>query len=164
MTIVRSKPKYIIAHFDGHGVTTAASRARTLGVPPERVYSKFPTTGPEQLPNYIDTFFPTLTQYDVEIIDIPINLRNPRQFIDAINRLATNTSVTLYDHHKTDYQFASQLNCRVVIFGSGIEMAEVLSDERNRMLAYVGVVSDRDNSILARVSRSEIERELLPLA
>jgi ElaB/YqjD/DUF883 family membrane-anchored ribosome-binding protein len=158
------KPKYIIAHFDGHGVATAASRARTLGVPAERVYSKFPVTGPEQLPNYIDTYFPTLIQHDVEIIDIPVNLRDPRTFINTVNRLAQNTSVTLYDHHKTDYQFASQLNCRMVIFGSAVEMAEALSDESNRMLAYIGVVSDRDPSILSRISRDEVENELLPLA
>jgi hypothetical protein len=159
-----AKPKYIIGHFDGHGVATAASRARTIGAPAERVYSKFPVTGPEQLPNYIDTYFPTLLQHDVEIIDIPVNLRNPKQYIDAINRLATNTPVTLYDHHKTDYQFATQILGRMIVFGSGIEMAEVLSDERNRMLAYVGVTADRDSSIITRVSRDEVERELLPLA
>jgi hypothetical protein len=158
------KPRYIIGHFDGHGVATVASRARSLGVPPERVYSKFPVTGPEQLPNYIDTYFPTLLNYDIEIIDIPVNIRNPKQYIDAINRLATNTPVTLYDHHKTDYQFATQILARMIVFGSGIEMAEVLSDERNRVLAYVGVVADRDPSILSRVSREEVEKELLPLA
>jgi hypothetical protein len=158
------KNKYIIAHFDGHGVATCASRARSLGVPSERVYSKYPITGPEQLPNYIDTYFPTLVQYDVEIVDVPINLRDPRAFISAVNRLASNTAVTLYDHHKTDYQFVTQILARVVVFGSGVEMAEALSDERNRTLAYIGVVADRDNSILTRVSREEVERELLPLA
>jgi hypothetical protein len=164
VAVLTTKPKFIIAHFDGHGVATAASRARTLGVPAERVYSKFPVTGPEQLPNYIDTYFPTLIQHDVEIIDIPVNLRDPRTFINTVNRLAQNTSVTLYDHHKTDYQFATQILARMVIFGSAVEMAEALSDESNRMLAYIGVVSDRDSSILSRVSREEVERELLPLA
>jgi hypothetical protein len=52
----------------------------------------------------------------------------------------------------------------MIVFGSGIEMAEALSDERNRMLAYVGVVADRDSSIITRISRDEVERELLPLA
>ena len=159
-----AKPKYIIGHFDGHGVATTASRARSLGVPSDRVYAKFPVTGPEQLPNYIDTYFPTIIQHDIEIIDIPVNLRNPRQFIDSINRLAANTPVTLYDHHRTDYQFATQLNCRMVIFGTGIETAEALSDESNRLLAFIGVVSDRDSSVLSRISRDEVERELLPLA
>jgi hypothetical protein len=159
-----TKPKFIIGHFDGHGVATTAARARTLNVPSERVYSKFPVTGPEQLPNYIDTYFPTLIQHDIEIIDIPINLRDPRTYTNAVNRLATNTPVTLFDHHKTDYQFVTQILARMVIFGSGIEMAEALSNEYNRMIAYIGVVSDRDSSILARISREEVERELLPLA
>jgi len=158
------KQKFIIGHFDGHGVATGAARARTLNVPSERVYAKFPTTGPEQLPNYIDTYFPTLVNYDVEIIDIPVNLRDPRTFISAINRLAQNTSVTIFDHHKTDVQFATQLLARLVIFGTGVEMAEALSNDANRTLAYVGVVADRDPSILSRVSREEVERELLPLA
>jgi hypothetical protein len=35
-----AKPKYIIAHFDGHGVSTGVARARSISVPPERVYSK----------------------------------------------------------------------------------------------------------------------------
>jgi len=158
------KPKFIISHFDGHGVATSASRARSLGVPSERVYSKYPITGPEQLPNYIDTYFPTLLQYDIEIIDIPVNLRDPRTFINAVNRLASNTSVAIFDHHKTDVQFVTQLLARFVIFSNAVEMAEVLSNEYNRTLAYIGVVSDRDSSILTRMSREEIERELLPLA
>jgi len=121
-------------------------------------------TGPEQLPNYIDTYFPTLIQHDVEIIDIPVNLRNPKQFIDAVNRLAQNTDVVLYDHHKTDYQFVPQIRARVALFGSGIEMADALVNESNKMLAFIGVVADRDVSVLTRFSKEEIERELLTLA
>jgi hypothetical protein len=159
-----TKPKFIIGHFDGHGVATTAARARSIGVDASRVYAKFPTTGPEQLPNYIDTYFPTLINHDVEIIDIPVNLRDPRTFINAINRLAQNTSVTIFDHHKTDYQFATQILARMIVFGSGVEMAETLSNDANRTLAYVGVVADRDPSILSRLAREEVERELLPLA
>jgi len=162
--IPSQKPKYIITHFDSHGVATGAARARTLGVSADRVYSKYPITGPEQLPNYIDTYFPTLTQYDIEIIDIPVNLRDPRTFINAVNRLASNTSVAIFDHHKTDVQFVTQLLARFVIFGNAVEMADALSNEHNRVLAYIGVVSDRDPSILMRMSREEVERELLPLA
>ena len=158
------KPKFIIGHFDGHGVSTCASRARSLGIPADRVYSKFPTTGPEQLPNYIDTYFPTLVNHDVEIIDIPVNLRDPRTFINTLNRLATNTSVTIFDHHKTDVQYVTQLMPRVVLFGNAVEMADALTNEQNRLLAYIGVVSDRDSSIMSRMSREEVERELLPLA
>jgi hypothetical protein len=158
------KPKYIIAHFDAHGVATASARARSLSIPADKVYAKYPTTGPEQLPNYVDTFFPTLVNHDVEIIDIPVNVRNPKQYIDTINRLAQNTSVTLFDHHKTDYQFVTQMNAKVVIFGSGVEMAEALSNEQNISLAYIGVVADRDPSILSRFIRDVVNAELLPLA
>jgi hypothetical protein len=158
------KPKYVIGHFDGHGVSTTAARARSLGIPAERVYSRFPVTGPEQLPNYIDEHFHALAQHDVEIIDIPVNLKDPRAFIDAVNRLAASTPVALYDHHATSLQFAARMLARVVVFGSGVEMAEALVDQENLMLAFIGVVSDRDSSILSRVSRDEVENELLPLA
>jgi hypothetical protein len=100
----------------------------------------------------------------VEIIDIPVNLKDPRAFVDAVNRLAASTPVALYDHHKTSCQFVVRMLARAVIFGSGVEMAEALVDQENLMLAFVGVVSDRDSSILSRVSRDEVENELLPLA
>jgi hypothetical protein len=158
------KPKFIIGHFDGHGVSTTAARARSLGVPAERVYSKFPVTGPEQLPDYIGEHFSTLARHDVEIIDIPVNLKDPGAFIDAVNRLAASTPVALYDHHATSLQFAAQMQARVAVFGSGVEMAEALVDRENLMLAFVGVVSDRDTSILSRIPRGEVESELLPLA
>jgi hypothetical protein len=158
------KPKYIVGHFDGHGVGTTAARARSLGVPAERVYSKFPVTGPEQLPSYIGGHFHALAQHDVEIIDIPVDLKDPRAFVDAVNRLAASTPVALYDHHATSRQFAAQMLARVVIFGSGVEMAEALVDRENLMLAFIGVVSDRDDSILSRIPRGEVESELLPLA
>jgi len=164
VAVATVKPKFIIGHFDGHGVSTTAARARSLGIPAERVYSKFPVTGPEQLPDYIDEHFSTLAQHDVEIIDIPVNLKDPRTFVDAVNRLAASTPAVLYDHHATSRQFVAQMLARVVIFGSGVEMAEALVDRENLMLAFVGVVSDRDSSILSRIPRDEVEGELLPLA
>ena len=163
-TQLTQKLKYIIAHFDGHGVATAASFARSEGIDASKVFAKYPITGPEKLAEFIDTYFPTLMQHEVFVIDIPVNLKNPRQYIDAVNRLAMNTPVIIYDHHKTDTPYIRQILARVVLFGTGVEMADALSSEYNRELAYIGVVSDRDSSILSRMSREEIERELLPLA
>jgi hypothetical protein len=158
------KAKYIIAHFDGHGVSTAAARARSLKVPAEKVYSKYPTTSPEQLPNYIDTYFPTLIQHDVEVIDIPVNLKNPRQYIDAINRLAQNTTVTLYDHHATDRQYLNDILARTIYFSDAVAMAEALANSDNIELAMIGVVADRDPSINRVLSQYEIENRYLLLA
>lgn len=159
-----SKPKYIIAHFDAHGVSTASARARTLGVSPSNVVARFPHTGPEGLPNLIDTMFPTLVQSDVEIIDIPVNLKDPRTWIDVINRLARNTSVTIYDHHATDYKYASEIQARMIVFPDAVKMAQALVNENELRLAYIGVVADRDQSILQVVSRQEVEEYYLPLA
>lgn len=160
----QGKRPFIIAHFDGHGVCVGAARARTLGLAPEDVYAKFPVTGPEQLASYIDTFFPTLVQRTVEIVDIPVDLKNPAQYIAAVNRLAMNTPTVLWDHHATDRQYVTQLLARAVLFANATDMAEALADEANRTLAYIGAVCDRDPTLLSRVGREEIETALLPLA
>ncbi len=88
---ISGRQKYVIGHFDGHGVATTAAYARSNGVNADAVYIKFPDTGPEKIVDYIDAFFPTLVKYDVVMIDIPVNLKNPAQWISTINRLAMNT-------------------------------------------------------------------------
>ena len=155
--------KYVMGHFDGHGVATTAAFCRTNNVLVDNVYVKFPDTGPERIVDYIDAFFPTLVKYDVVMIDIPVNLKNPGLWLNVINRLAMNTSVTIYDHHETDVQYATQLAARMVVFPNATRMAEVLSNDENRTLAYIGVVSDRDSSILSVMARDEVER-LMSLA
>jgi hypothetical protein len=152
------KQKYVIGHFDAHGVATTVAYTRSNNVPVDNVYVKFPDTGPEKVTDFIDTFFPTLVKYDVVMIDIPVNLKNPAQWISTVNRLAMNTSVTIYDHHETDVQFIPQLIARMVMFPNATRMAEVLSDENNRTLAYIGVIADRDSSILSVMARDEVER------
>jgi len=157
------RQKYVVGHFDAHGTSTVAAYARSNNVPVDNIYVRFPDTGPEKITDFIDTFFPTLVKYDVVMIDIPVNLKNPRAWVDAVNRLAMNTSVTIYDHHETDVQFIPQLIARMVVFPNATRMAEALSDENNRMLAYIGVIADRDSSILSVMARDEVER-LMSLA
>jgi hypothetical protein len=157
------RQRYVVGHFDAHGVSTVAAYARTNNVSVDNVYVRFPDTGPEKIVDLIDTYFPTLVKYDVVMIDIPVNVKNPRAWIDAVNRLSMNTNVVIYDHHETDVQYASQIVARMIIFPNATRMAEVLSDENNRMLAYIGVIADRDSSILSVMSRDEVER-LMPLA
>ena len=152
------KQRYVVGHFDGHGVATTAAYARTNNVLVDNIYVKFPDTGPEKITDFIDTFFPTLIKYDIIMVDVPVNVKNPRAWVDAVNRLAMNTSVTIYDHHETDIQFIPQLIARMVVFPNATRMAETLSNDENRMLAYVGVVADRDSSILNIMDRSEVER------
>jgi len=161
--ISSGRQKYVVGHFDAHGTSTVAAYARSNNVPVDNIYVRFPDTGPEKITDFIDTFFPTLVKYDVVMIDIPVNLKNPRAWVDAVNRLAMNTSVTIYDHHETDVQFIPQLIARMVVFPNATRMAEALSDENNRMLAYIGVIADRDSSILSVMARDEVER-LMSLA
>ncbi len=155
---ISGRQRYVVGHFDGHGVATTAAFCRTNNVPVDNVYVKFPDTGPEKITDFIDTFFPTLVKYDVVMIDIPVNLKNPAQWISTVNRLAMNTSVTIYDHHETDVQYVAQVLGRMVIFPNATAMANTLSDDTNRILAYIGVIADRDSSILSIMARDEVER------
>jgi len=157
------RQRYVVGHFDAHGTSTVAAYARSNGVNADVVYVKFPDTGPERIADFIDTYFPTLVKYDVVLIDVPVNVKNPRAWIDAVNRLAMNTSVTIYDHHETDTQYATQVAARMIIFPNATRMAIALSNDANRELAFIGVIADRDSSILSVMSRDEVER-LMPLA
>jgi len=156
----------IIAHFDAHGVSTAAARARVVGT--ARAYARFPHTGPEKLPEFIDTFWAELTSASVEVIDIPVNLRDPATFIEALERLARNTQVSYYDHHATDVQFTSRVSSpiRWFLFADAMQMLQALvpKDAPEFRLGLVGVVADRDAAVLSMVSRETVERDLMPLA
>ena len=156
------KPTVIIGHFDAHGVLTTAARARTIKAI-HKVFSSYPHTGPEKLADFIDTYFPTLKENKVEIIDIPVNERDPSTYIEAVNRLSRNTDVTIYDHHKSDIKYATMITARMIIFPNAVEMANTLTNNENRELAYIGVVADRDQSILDVLSNEEVEK-IMPLA
>ncbi len=160
---ITTRQKFIVGHFDGHGVATTVAYARTNNVPVDNIYVRFPDTGPEKIVDFIDTYFPTLVKYDVLFIDVPVNVKNPRAWIDAVNRLASNTNVVIYDHHETDTQYATQVVARMIIFPNATRMAIALSNDANRELAFIGVIADRDSSILSVMLRDEVER-LMPLA
>jgi len=154
---------FVVGHFDGHGVATTVAYARSNNVSVDNIYVRYPDTGPEKIVDFIDTYFPTLVKYDVLFIDVPVNVKNPRAWIDAVNRLASNTNVVIYDHHETDTQYATQVAARMIIFPNATRMAIALTNDANRELAFIGVIADRDSSILSVMSRDEVER-LMPLA
>ena len=158
-------PIRIIAHFDGHGVATAAARARTLGLSVENIMVKFPDTGPEKFADFVETFWSSLIGRRVEIIDIPVNLKNPARHIEVLERLGQNAEVHVYDHHETDLQYFATLRyARVAYFNSGVAMAKALAVADELRLAYIGVVADRDASLTQELTQQEIERELVPYA
>lgn len=161
----QQKQKLVIGHYDAHGVASSVARAKAVNT--TRIIAKYPDTSPERLPDLIDTFFPSLIQHSIDIIDIPVDIKNPTRYVNAIKRLADNTSVTIFDHHESDIRFAGSLPGRVLLFSNATAMAEAIAQgapEEYVLLAYIGVVADRDASILRRFSKIEVERVLLPMA
>ena len=163
----------IISHFDSHGVSYAASRARVLSNKGETVeiVAKFPETGPQgfssgQVKQLLDPWAPQR----IEIIDIPVDVRNPDAAVKTLTDLATMAPIYYYDHHETDVPFLPRLHQAGVyasVFGDNVAMAaalELLTDDHTRELAIVGAVADRDSSVLKLVPRDEVENKYLQLA
>lgn len=165
----------IVSHFDSHGVSFAAARARVLRQRGEEVeiISKFPETGPQglssgQLKQLIDAT--NVTANRIEIIDIPIDVRNPDASVKTLGDLAMIAPVHYYDHHETDSPFVPRLlqaGITPMVFGDNIAMAtalEIMNDNTARELAIIGMVADRDANVLKLVPRDEIECCYLPMA
>ena len=161
----------VIAGPDAHGVSLAAARARILSQQGENVeiYARFPDTLPR---NAAQTFARLAQEYEAvngtEVLDIPVNVEQPHAFIEALAKLPA--PVVLYDHHETSVPFAQEMVRRgvtPVIVGDGVQLLtalEIPKDNDAFRLGLVGVVADRDRSVLRVVPREQVERELLPLA
>lgn len=163
----------VISHFDGHGVATAAARARILRNRGEEVaiVSKFPESGPQglssgALKSLVEGFAPQR----IEMIDMPIDVRNPDAAIKTLSELVIVAPIHYYDHHETDKPFIPRLIAAgviPVIADTGLSLAialELLNDDVAKELAVIGMVADRDRSVTKIVPRDEIERVYLPLA
>ncbi len=165
----------ILTHFDAHGVAFGAARYRVLRQRGEdvEVISKFPETGPRglsdgSLKTLVDNA--NVAPQRIEIIDIPIDVRNPDAAIKTLADLVMIAPVYYYDHHETDVPFIPRLHRHGIfasIFGDNVAMAaalELLSDNVAKELAIVGMVADRDKSVLKLTPRSEVEQRYLPIA
>lgn len=165
----------ILAHFDAHGVTFSAARYRVLRQRGEdvEILSKFPETGPRglsdgSLKTLVDNA--NIAPQRIEIIDIPIDVRNPDASIRTLADLAMIAPIYYYDHHETDVPFIPRLHRHGIfasVFGDNVQMAaalEILSDNAARELVIIGMVADRDRSVLKLVPRAEVEQRYLPLA
>ena len=159
--------KIIFAHFDTHGTATAAVLARRIGA---MIITKFPETGPQLFPRFLRTL--DLYNKEVYIVDIPINVHAPKEFLDALRDLRAQASYIEYiDHHETDLKYLWELSgISIKFFSSAADMAVyVVGGKENihselGIIALIGVVSDRDKNVLKLVDRETVERQLLPLA
>ena len=165
----------VVGHYDGHGVATAAARARVLrrGGAEVAATSSYPEAGPEGLGDgsllrLVEPFGARL----VELVDIPVDARRPEASISTLARLRAAARVRVFDHHDTTRLFAQRLaeaGVELALARDGLAMAWDLGllggdDLEALELAIVGLVSDRDASVLRVVGREEVESRYLPLA
>ncbi len=170
--------RVIISHFDAHGVAYAAARHRVvtkLKGEQDIVIARFPETGPQGLSSR--SLLQLVEQCGVaptraiEMIDIPIDVRNPEASIRTLVELKERFAVPLlyFDHHETDVAFIPRLIEAGItpLVSDNITLAsalELLTDDVARELAIIGMVADRDKTVLRLVSKQEVERVYLPLA
>ena len=143
--------KLIVGGYDAHGSSTAVAVARSQNIPLSDVLIKFPDTSPENLPKLLYS----MNLYNTEIfaIDIPINVKNPNEFINTVKVIADNNALTFIDHHESNLKYISILpkNVRFLQFPSASSMAKAIEEmfdaKRDFELLMIGVIGDRDGTI-----------------
>ena len=165
----------IIGHFDAHGVAYSAARAKVLENRGEivEVMSQFPETGPRglssgQLRQLVESA--GVAPQRIEIIDIPIDVGNPDASVLTLQQLSRLAPVYYYDHHETDMPFLPRLlatGITPIIAETNLALMmslELNNDSAAREIAIIGIVADRDKSVVRLIERQEIEQKYLPLA
>ncbi|NPA70393.1 MAG: hypothetical protein GXO26_06240 [Crenarchaeota archaeon] len=163
--------KIILSHFDSHGVATGVSLAKSYGEDKVRVIAKYPDTGPRMFAKFVNDNLDMFKGKDVIIVDIPVDISNPDEFLSALEKLSSVANKVYYlDHHETDIRYADKISkyAEMKLFRDAASMAEYVM--RNcpypvwRKLALVGVVADRDPSILRIVKDKSTLNRLYVLA
>ena len=112
----RSKT-YVVGHTDLDGIARASAIARTLmeqgrDVEPVIVYSRrIPSTMPNTLAEALKTWISERVPPGSEVIfeDIPVDVRNPTTYIEALAQFARDRKVLWTDHHETDAPFLKRM-------------------------------------------------------
>ena len=166
MRMSTPKPITILCDTDLHGMSCGITALYTLlnqgfNV---NIYSHFstnpnePTTTPTGLANVVEN----LGMTDLIILDIPVDVRNPKRFVDTlINHAQFKGKVLWLDHHGHS-QWVDILNKNSVIaivYGSSYDLSLAVPRMYNRVDSFVekwallGALADFDTSIANRISR-----------
>ena len=158
-----TKPRILVAHFDGHGICSAAALIRA-GLRVDRVICIYDRTGGPQthaegIEGICEHFIPPGSE--VIIIDIPVNVKNPQSFINALAGLRSKEcDVYYFDHHETSLPYMLQLlrhGIFAVYTGPGAYDLVVITnamigsgklDEIADQLAIIGAICDRSSDVI----------------
>ena len=155
-----SRAIVVIHDTDLHGLSCGVNALYSLGS--ATPFSHFDPrsdmrTTPDNLANVIQKF----GNVDLYILDIPIDVRNPKAYIDALISHTFKGRVIWMDHHGHS-QWVDVLNRSgviAVVYGSSYDLSMALPRMYNRVdkfteeWALLGALADFDSSIATKVSR-----------
>jgi len=161
MSGVQTRPRIVIHDTDLHGLTCGI--AALYAMPDASAYSHFDPQSPMRTtPDNLANVVMSLGAADLWILDIPIDIRNPKAVIDAlVSHQQYKGRVYFLDHHGHS-QWTAELarqGVGVAIFGSSYDLTLAVPRIFNRSDRFVedwallGAVADFDTSIASRVSR-----------
>ena len=164
------KPTLIVHDTDIHGLSCGinaiyAMRKQDL---PATVYSHFDPKGVSTTPTTLAQVIENLGNTDLIILDIPIDIRNPKKYVDALVGHAQFKGKVLWLDHHGHSQWVDVLNksgVTAVIYGSSYDLSLAVPrmydvvDSFVEKWALVGAVADFDTSVADRVS-PELEADV----
>jgi len=122
------------------------------------VYSDFPKTTPMSLAEVIES----LGICDLIIMDIPIDIRNPKRYIDSLMSHAQYKGKVFWLDHHGHSQWVSELNKQgvtAIVYGTSYDLSLSVPrmygkvDSFVEKWALIGALADFDTSIADKVSR-----------
>ena len=175
-----SGQRYIVAHTDLDGIARTAAVLTIPSWANARVLIRYSRTKSSTIPNTLPAFLEEMEMVipagaEVLFIDIPVDIRNPENYIKALEKFAASRKVVWTDHHETDAPFLLRLNSipnlTAMWFGpSAYEYTLALvqwlggnpNDLKVQLFAKLCAIGDRDPTIV-RLFSKELP-ELLEIA
>jgi len=157
----------VIHDTDVHGVTCGINALYALtrsGIDAE-VYSHFSTNPqePATTPQAVASVIENLGSVDIIMLDIPVDVRNPKRYVDALVGHAQFKGRVLWADHHGHSQWVDILNRSgvvAIVVGSSYELSMLVPrmygkvDSFTEKWALVGAVADFDETVAHRVSQT----------
>ena len=165
-----SRRTLVISDTDLHGFSCGVNALKALrdsGVDAD-IYSHFSTnpSEPASTPSGLALLVQSLGEYDLYILDIPVDARNPRAYIDALVSHARHKGRVIWmDHHGHSPWVVEELKKNgvlVAVYQTAYDIALAVprmyrkSDSWYERWALLGAAADFDESVKERVS-AELE-------
>ncbi len=157
----------VIHDTDVHGISCGINALYALmrsNIDAE-VYSHFSTNPqePATTPQAVASVIENLGNVDIVMLDIPVDIRNPKRYVDALVSHAQFKGRVLWADHHGHSQWVDILNKSgviAIVVGSSYELSMLVPrmygkvDSFTEKWALVGAVADFDETIAGRVSTS----------